>query len=517
VELGGHGVIKDDPTVVMRVKVPKAFRGREAPALHWRGTAYDHYQGGRWAHSRSAPRTEVSLDSDQEAHRTWVHFRYDVMGEYTREELAARLGHGMRQEIYLEPLGGTSVLFAAAMPTVFEFDSLDPKEKATRNDELRKSHGAGLKYIAYSDPSRPGAEVLRSAWTKLPRTNPVVGGHGEHATTYQVYLQVPDEIPERVRALAHEITRDAPTWYDKATAVEAYLRKELGYTLVMKDPGRDEPIDFFLFERRRGHCEYFSSAMVILLRVVGVPARNVNGFLGGEWNEYGDYIAVRGGDAHSWVEVYFPGYGWVTFDPTPPGSVDQLGRGGTGLVDKLSRLMDTLRLKWFQWVIEYDLHRQLSIFRGLRSAFGGGSKALKEGLASARAWARRHETPLVVAILALAAGIAAMVWRRRRRRAATRTTTTPPPAPRSPLARLYLAVHRRMGKRAFRRGPATTPREYAAALARERVPGAAAFAEMTELYYGAVYGGDRDDERLRRAQTLHASIDHAWKSRRRAA
>jgi len=115
----------------------------------------------------------------------------------------------------------------------------------------------------------------------------------------------------------------------------------------MESPGDVEPIHFFLFSRKRGHCEYFSSAMAIMLREVGVPTRNVNGFLGGEWNEYNDYIAVRAGDAHSWVEVYVRGVGWVTFDPTPSASIDRLGRGGSGVSDRRRRQMDSLRFQWF--------------------------------------------------------------------------------------------------------------------------------------------------------------------------
>ncbi len=172
-----------------------------------------------------------------------------------------------------------------------------------------------------SRPASPPPGVLRRAPRVLP-------------PGYEVYLQLPPEITPRVRALAREIVRGATTDFDKAAAIERYLKEPLSYTLEMQSPRGREPIDFFLFERRKGHCEYFASAMTVLLREVGVPARNVNGFLGGEWNEYDDYIAVRAGDAHSWVEVYFSGAGWVTFDPTPGASVDGLGRGGDSLLDR---------------------------------------------------------------------------------------------------------------------------------------------------------------------------------------
>ena len=105
--------------------------------------------------------------------------------------------------------------------------------------------------------------------------------------------------------------------YDKAVAIERFLRSRYAYTLKLSGKPGDDPLAHFLFETHAGHCEYFASAMTIMLRTLGIPSREVNGFLPGEYNDLaGDYI-VRASDAHSWVEVYFPGTGWVTFDPTP--------------------------------------------------------------------------------------------------------------------------------------------------------------------------------------------------------
>src|SRR5262249_40204295 len=174
----------------------------------------------------------------------------------------------------------------------------------------------------------PPAAALRGA------TGPLPAG-------YEVYLQLPPEITPRTRALAQEITKHATTTYDKAMAIQAWLVRNPTYSPDLEDPGSQEPIDFFLFDRKAGHCEYFASAFVILARAAGLPARDVNGFLGGEWNEYDDYIAVRAGDAHSWAEVYFPGAGWVTFDATPPAEADELGRGGTGAFARARRLSAT--------------------------------------------------------------------------------------------------------------------------------------------------------------------------------
>src|SRR5690606_14829821 len=134
------------------------------------------------------------------------------------------------------------------------------------------------------------------------------------------YRRLPPLSP-RLRTLADSLVRGRATDYDRAVAVRDWLRSEFRYTVQLPASAGEAALDHFLFERRAGHCEYFSTAMAVLLRAAGVPARNVNGFLGGEWNEFGGYLSVTQNQAHSWVEVWFPAYGWVLFDPTPAGSV----------------------------------------------------------------------------------------------------------------------------------------------------------------------------------------------------
>src|SRR2546423_5090616 len=136
------------------------------------------------------------------------------------------------------------------------------------------------------------------------------------------YLQLPPGLDPRIQEFAREITRKATTPFDKAVAIENHLRSRFAYTLNLTGKPGGDPLAHFLFQTRAGHCEYFASAMIIMLRTLGIPSREVNGFLRGEYNDLaGDYI-VRASDAHSWVEVYFPGTGWVAFDPTPAGAQD---------------------------------------------------------------------------------------------------------------------------------------------------------------------------------------------------
>jgi len=502
VMLGGHGTIKQDRTVVMRVKVDSAHQGRKAPYLHWRGVAFDTYSKREWRRTRNAPVTRVTLA--MHSSKLQYHVLYDAP-EPSPREMVARMKRGMRQEIYLEPLG-YDVLFGASMPTVYEFDSHWDRRRrphTSLNDEIRHPHTAGIKYVVYSDLDPPSPERLRTA-----PANFVPEG-------FDVYLQIPPEIPQRVRDLARQITRGATNQYDRAVAIETWLEQNLQYTLTMVDPGDMEPIDFFLFERKKGHCEYFASAMVILARAVGIPARNVNSFLGGEWNEYDDYIAVRAGDAHSWVEVYFPGSGWVTFDPTPPGNIDRLGRGGGGLRDRLRRFLDTLRFKWFKWVIEYDLYRQLSFFRSLGNLFRGGAGDMKKRLRVTGAWAKRNKATagaVFGGILVLAVGF---VLLRRRRAEDGAPTARARRARRTAIASLYNSLLTWLDKRGYKRAPSTTPREHAAALERSGVPGAAAFSELTEIYYAAEYGEDQGPARLERAVELRDSVGQAFRDARK--
>lgn len=132
------------------------------------------------------------------------------------------------------------------------------------------------------------------------------------------YLTLPDDVPDRVVALARDLTATAPTRYDRAQGIVDHLR-EIPYDLDVQLPPSDrDVVDWFLFDLQRGYCDYYASAMVVLARAAGLPARFVVGYYTGSSEQTeGTYrYVVSAADAHSWVEVYFPDYGWVEFDPT---------------------------------------------------------------------------------------------------------------------------------------------------------------------------------------------------------
>lgn len=497
VKLGGHGRLKSDDTIVMRVDVADPrLRGRNAPYLYWRGVAFDFYKNGEWSRSRGAPTTR--LDREPLGPSRERRYLVERGSSMSFEQHAVRRGKATRQQVWLDPLGA-DVLFAASRPYAFELDvSPRGRRENERNDEVRLRHDGPMHYTAWSDVTLPGTDdldALRAATGPLP-------------PGYSVYLQVPSEVTARTRELASRITAGAANNYDKAVRLREWLVGNLSYTLDLRDPHGQEPIDFFLFDRKAGHCEYFATAFAILARSVGVPARSVNGFLGGEWNEYDGYIAVRAGDAHSWTEVYFPGRGWVTFDATPPGEVDRLGRGDGGWRASLGRWLDTLRFQWNKWVIDYDLYQQLSLFRSVGETFSGGARHLASAWRDLKAWAARWWPALVGAAAALLAAIA--LWLRRRRRGLGGDLVRRPRArERSEMTALYERAAARLARRGHRREPGTTPRELARTLAAASVPGAVELGELTELYYVAAWGGVATDEMLARARALVAAIELA--------
>jgi hypothetical protein len=130
------------------------------------------------------------------------------------------------------------------------------------------------------------------------------------------YLALPDEIPSRVKDLSLQLTASQPTPYDRARAIENYLR-DYPYTLDVSRPALSQDlVDYFLFDLRKGYCDYYASAMVVLARMAGIPARLAVGYASGTYNLNSNLFQVTQADAHSWPEVYFPNIGWVPFEPT---------------------------------------------------------------------------------------------------------------------------------------------------------------------------------------------------------
>jgi transglutaminase-like putative cysteine protease len=326
VSIGEHGsAIYANPEVVLRVEFPGGLPPTPA-GLHWRGRSYDRFDGVRWTRS-SGVRPSA-------APRHWYGTRWG--------------GPLIRQDIYAAPLD-VRVLFA--LHPVVEIDSRSGiRPMFDQVGDYSYWGGGSPAYTAVSVFGRPAPDSLRQA-------------SGAYMPDRERFLQLP-RMPDRVHALADSLTRDAGNRYDRTMAVQDWLRG-FAYTRELPRTAREATLEHFLFERRAGHCEYFSTAMVVLLRSVGIQARNVNGFLGGRWNDMGSYLAVTQNEAHSWVEVWFPGYGWVTFDPTPGGSgADQTA----GWLWPGRLFLDGLQHRWSKWVLDYSVTEQTGVLRTLARA-----------------------------------------------------------------------------------------------------------------------------------------------------
>jgi hypothetical protein len=352
---------------------------------------------------------------------------------------------------------------------------------------------SGVRYIVFSKLTTPPPDQLRSS---PPFRDPL----------WRRFLQIPPSMPKRIGELARKITRGRRTIYDKVIAVRDYLRSNYPYTLKLTHDPRLDPVDEFLFVTRRGHCEYFASAMTLLLRTLKIHARNVNGFAGGEWNQIGKYTAVRQGDAHAWVEVLFANVGWVTFDPTPSGA--SAPRTSQSWVTKVRQFWDTLRLRWFRYVVEYDLGKQISLFRSvskLASPSGTG-----EG------WIQRNWRQLLAGFVAL---FALVILLRRWRRWRTGDPVGPGQSPgeRLPATALYQRMLRVLARGGHAKPASTTPKEFAALLGDTGFVGAGMVERLTGCYYQLRYAGvELTEGRLREFKDNLTRLQSSIETQKRA-
>jgi len=327
VTLGSHGSrIFGNPQIVLRVEFPEGTP-TNLQSSYWRGRSYDRFDGVRWSRSDRLPPSLVPP--------AW----YAKWGSEV-----------IPQKIYGAPLD-TRVIFALHPLMEIEPESEIQPIPDNSGDYLYWG-SVSPAYTAYSLAGRPSPTQLRSAQEGFVPARPY-------------YTQLPSLSPE-IRSLADSLLTDLPTGYEKALALEAWFQREFTYTLDLPRTAAEATLDHFLLSRRAGHCEYFSTAMAILLRTQGIPAREVNGFLGGTWSDFGDYLAVTQNQAHAWVEVWFPGYGWVPFDPTPAGG--NRGSASTSWLWPGRFLFDAIQHRWNRWILDYSIETQFNILQRTRNA-----------------------------------------------------------------------------------------------------------------------------------------------------
>jgi protein-glutamine gamma-glutamyltransferase len=500
VTLGQIGEIQQSSAVVMRIRIQgDASRAQE---IHWRGGVLTDFDGKRWFTPMPQPRIVIP----------------NLSGEYQlgNSSLPPNSYFLLRYSVLMEPVA-TDALFLAADPlTLWGHFGLDSRfERTPRNYLIFDDTGTLL------NPLHTGAPAHYDAVSQVPLVPPQE--LRDASTDYPpeilaTYLQLPADLDPRIRQLALKITAHDATPYDKAADLERYFHTNFRYTLDLSDMNKPDPLAYFLFTKRAGHCEYFASAMVVMLRTLGVPTRYVTGFLPGEFNDLAQDYIIRGSDAHSWVEVYFPRYGWITFDPTPPGGAKQ-----AGMFARLGMYWDWFQFSWNEWIINYDFSHQLSLARDVRQSSLSWSERVSNyyrdkrrsavnflKMTQARLSASPYALPgALIFLLALLiyfrgralGGFVAVRWKLRARREGQ--------LPSDLAAFEYRQMLRLLERRGWRKSPAQTPLEFAASI---RVPEfAGPVAELTQLYQSARFGAHSAD--ARRVSALLAALKSLRRSR----
>jgi transglutaminase-like putative cysteine protease len=475
VELGQIGQIQQSNAVVMHVQIQGDSNG--VHDLKWRGVALNYFDGRSW--SGSARRFILPRTTDG---RFLIPPESSgASGERARREAARRIHY----RVLLEPLG-TNVFFLApraeSLEGIYQMVTTDGEGAVY---DLDREHAIGL-YEGDSDVSQRTAADLRSPAEDSP------------PEFSRRYLQLP-AIDPRIAALARQITSRATTEYDKAAAIEHYLRTNYTYTLNLGNAIPADPLANFLFERKRGHCEYFASSMAVMLRTLNVPARIVNGFRTGEFNDITSQYLVRASNAHSWVEVYFPEHGWIEFDPTPAALLTT--RTGWG---RIMLYLDAAASFWREWVINYDFSHQRSLGQGaaqttrsLFERFHQRSHAEYSRLLDLvrKARARLGRSPglwasggILTVLFVLLLVKAQQIWAFLRLRWAA---SHPQESPRLAAALWYERMTRILARHGWRKSPVQTPKEFVASIGDPSLQ--EAVARFTDYYRAARFGDSAAD------------------------
>lgn len=473
VDLGEVGVLRSDPTLALRVEIP-SLPDPPPPrlAMHLRGTALDTYDGRAWSQSEAMRPPAEANDNG-----VVIESRGDDSGKY--QQMPSKDDKVWKLD--LEPID-PPVLFLPEHTVGLRFRTRgqfgpEAPQRAFRGPEgefrYQPTDDRGVKY-----------DITVSANGKRPTFQRLAGDRNR-------YLLVPADLPPRIKKLAEEWTRSASTPRAKADAIQHHLQTEYRYDLGSPSGRAKQPLDDFLFESRRGHCEFYSTAMAIMLRTVGVPTRNVTGFIGGSYNRFGRFYAVRQGDAHSWVEAYIDGEGWLTFDPTPPSEAAPKS-DVVGFWAYLRDLLEATSQRWERNVVGYDLNQQVSLYQALTSRRGAHTIGRK--------WSRPRPAGVIVVFAVVVAAGAFVYLRRRRRR---RPGGGGPGDKRSPSALLATELYERldaaMAAKGIPRAPGVPPLRHAEALQTLDHPLADEVHELTDIYLRARFGGEEIDDEGRRA------------------
>lgn len=473
-QLGRIGQIQQSSAVVMHIEIQGDTQG--IYDLKWRGVALNVFDGKVWSNSFAPRQLHSSADGS-----------YHLTTSQDRTGSSTIPRRSVHYRVLMEPLG-TNVFFLAERPR-----SVTGNYRPVSADAGGAVYNLDLEHVinrydAESELPEIDSEQLRLAANTVPE------GAGQ-------YLNLPP-LDIRISQLAEQITASSPSNYDKALAIEQHLRTHFGYTLELPRGRLQDPLANFLFERKQGHCEYFASSMAVMLRTLGIPSRIVNGFRSGEFNDLTGQYVVRASNAHSWVEAYFPGTGWVSFDPTPAGSIPT--RTGWS---RMQLYVDAAASFWREWIINYDASHQRALgkdaatnsrrfFDEARRWIGQQHRKLLRSARRAHNHIVHFPARWVGSLAALAAALILLLNLRRVLHALRAYTlrANPRRAPRESAALWYDRMVGRMAKLGWRKSPSQTPADFVAAIQepvlRMKV------SRFTRSYESARFGRSVDDAEI---------------------
>lgn len=431
VDLNIAGIINQDPTPVMRVRIPN----RDSPPRNilWRRGAYHQYDGRR---------------------QRWLQ-------SFGRHSSRSGGSFGRYKSVVNVMVEKSPGLFVAASD-VDRYNSLDELRKDPQLIEQRyfllHDYSGTPIYSAFSSPvaivanvsavecdvnerffarMRPRGDSGYTVFSRIPSRQ--INGNATEAAPYdpslyvamqRYFTQLPSEIHPRFEVLARQIARRAETDYQKAIAIRNYLGVRCRYSLdLTQPPGRHGPLYDFLFQDKPGHCEYFATAGVILMRELGIPSRLAYGYSSGRWNAEENIFEVRRLDAHAWAEAFIDGKGWLPFDATP--ALPDYEEPDTLIAVVLrpfSSFLKSCENTWAEGVIEYTRFSQRRVFRSITATATGAWEGAKEyasaiQFALSQLWQKISEdfflrlfVPVATVSIVLSLALASTIRIRRRRK-----------------------------------------------------------------------------------------------------
>ncbi|HTS76658.1 MAG TPA: DUF3488 and transglutaminase-like domain-containing protein [Bryobacteraceae bacterium] len=464
ITLGEIGEIKKSSVPVMHVMAHP-----EGPLnVRWHGGSLSYFDGKRWFNPRAESQREI-LPIDHGV----------LMANKQYNSLPARRGHDISYNVQVSDADQDTLFLAGAPGTIAinaPFLLFQPASGAyTIAPSARPEK---LEYAVYSFLADPASPALA---TPEPLT----------AHERRELLELPRNLDPRIPRLALEMSAGARTEMEKARDIENELRRNYGYTLQLLPKEVPDPLATFLFERKKGHCEYFASAMAVMLRSEGIPARVATGFQSGIYNPLTHQQVIRASDAHSWVEAWIAGRGWTDFDPTPadPSAI------AMGFMSRMSMFFDAAQQFWQDWVVSYDLDRQIV----LASRMDQSARSLHfPALAGARTWMwrisafiTRYATVLIalgcLGVVALLFGPVFADWWRGRERLRRMERGEGVASDATVLYQRMLVV---LGRRGFHKPPWLTPAEFARVLPAN--DSRAVVNDLTSLYNEFRFGARRE-------------------------